>query len=92
MQEGRKHLKKYANNISAISPGAPRVVCVCFCAIEKEMNGRQKKLNHLQQLGLCRGSGSGSGSQLWIGSDGLGGILSAAPWGGVCAIYAASHL
>jgi len=49
MQEGRKHLKKYANNISAISR---RSVSVCFCAIEKEMNGRQKKLNHLQQLGL----------------------------------------
>lgn len=30
---GRKHLRKYANNIFA--------VCV-FCAIEKEMNGRQK--------------------------------------------------
>lgn len=30
---GRKHLRKYANNIFA--------VCV-LCAIEKEMNGRQK--------------------------------------------------
>lgn len=72
-----------ASGLLCSLPGASALSVRC-CAIEKEMNGRQKKLNHLQQLGrlwLMVPWNSGSvRRQAAIG--GIGGVaLGIFPWG-----------